>query len=295
MQTEIQDFIDEEEYVEGLNEDVEYASASERESRETAEYEKSEDSEEAERQEPAEPGEQAVLEQKGGEEDDWEHAYSGDSGYWFDGQNIRDPEGNVWMNEDTTLHQEMLAQWREGGDRVFFLPDYREQTADGEILYVTQLILGENGLVTYEIHKHEIMRAEDERMVQEETGVAETSAIVRTEQPEDTIPSEAQETINEVLAFEAIAHEAVTENEKQEGEKNSEQEPVAQAESILHAIGVPMTRLARSPELPARYSLPNTQRSVAAPPQNDNTEIIRPRSPLRSRVSKDGIILEMAA
>lgn len=105
--------------------------------------------------EPLEPGKQAVLDQKGGQADDWGLEYKGDSGYHFDGHSVRDPEGKVWINEDAALHHEMLSQWAEGGSAIFFLPDYKETTEDKETLYVTMMILGEQGDVTYEIHKHE--------------------------------------------------------------------------------------------------------------------------------------------
>jgi len=115
---------------------------------------KSDIDETADNREPAEfiePGKQAVIDQKGGP-DSWEFHSRGDSGYWFDGEQARDPEGNVWTNEDVDLHEEMLAQWREGGNSVFFLPDYTEQTEEGEVLYVTMLIRDENGRITYEIY-----------------------------------------------------------------------------------------------------------------------------------------------
>ncbi|MDE1925086.1 MAG: hypothetical protein KGH79_02815 [Patescibacteria group bacterium] len=129
---------------------------------------------EEEVREPMEPGKQAVLDQKGGEPNDWTLEYKGDSGYRFDGQNVRDPEGNIWVNEDEALHQEMLAQWTESGSSVFFLPDYHEVSEEGKTLYVTTMILGEKGEVTYEIHKYEAQypRPED---VQTESPIDHTS------------------------------------------------------------------------------------------------------------------------
>ena len=135
----------------------------------------------SEPQEFIEPGKQAVLEQKGGEARDWELEYKGDSGYWFDGQEVRDPDGNAWTNEDVALHQGMLAQWKDGGNTVFFLPDYREQTEEGEILYVTQLILGEKGGVTYEIHKHETRYPKDEEVGEKIEEHAEAHTASRSE------------------------------------------------------------------------------------------------------------------
>lgn len=108
-----------------------------------------------EQQEHVDYVKQTVLEQKGGNTEDWTLEQKGDSGYNFDGKNIRDPDGNIWENEDKLLHQEMLTQWKEGVNKVFFLPDYKEITEDREILYVTTMVLGEVGNVTYEIHKHE--------------------------------------------------------------------------------------------------------------------------------------------
>ena len=107
--------------------------------------------------------------------------YKGDSGYWFDGQEVRDPDGNAWTNEDVALHQGMLAQWKDGGNTVFFLPDYREQTEEGEILYVTQLILGEKGGVTYEIHKHETRYPKDEEVGEKIEEHAEAHTASRLE------------------------------------------------------------------------------------------------------------------
>jgi hypothetical protein len=105
---------------------------------------------------------QAVLEQKGGEADDWTLEQRGESGYRFDGEHVRAPDGSIWVNEDAALHREMLAQWKEGTNAVFFLPDYREKTPDGETLYVTQLMLRKDGTVSYEIHKHEIAHRREE-------------------------------------------------------------------------------------------------------------------------------------
>ena len=124
-------------------------------------------------QEFVEPGKQAVMEQKNGEENDWELHSRGESGYRFDGKEILDAEGNSWTKkiesgqspEEIFLHHEMLAQWRDGGDPVFFLPDHVESLDGREILYVTILMLGRDGSVSYEIWAHEITydtRGEDE-------------------------------------------------------------------------------------------------------------------------------------
>ncbi len=128
-----------------------------------------------------EPGMQAVLEQKGGEPSDWTLAYRGDSGYHFDGENVRDLEGNVWINEDVALHQEMLAQWKEGGSAIFFLPDYCERYGDTETVYVTQMMLGEKGEVTYEIHKYETQRPRSEEENEEPDRQSDVSAAPRFE------------------------------------------------------------------------------------------------------------------
>jgi hypothetical protein len=107
------------------------------------------------------PGLQAILDSVGGEPEDWESVYQGE-GYTFNGEHIIDPQGKEWVNDDRDLHASMIAEWREGESNVFQLPDYREETEHGEALYVTQLVLGGKGDVTYEIHKHEIIYPRDE-------------------------------------------------------------------------------------------------------------------------------------
>ena len=117
-----------------------------------------------ERSEPIDPGKQIVLDHKGvGEADNWGLYSKGESGRTFNGTEIFDAEGNSWTKEielhgqpdDIALHHEMLAQWREGGGDVFFLPDHIERTEDGETLYVTFLKLDETGSVSYEIWAYE--------------------------------------------------------------------------------------------------------------------------------------------
>lgn len=185
MSTETEDFVDEE-FLTAAEQSVEDVSSAEYEERETFESSGSETSNEAEPQEVIEPGRQAVLDQKGGESNDWQLEYKGDSGYHFDGQEVRDPDGNVWTNEDTALHQEMVAQWKEGGSAIFFLPDYREQTEDREILYVTQLILSEKGDVMYEIHKHETIYPKEEEAGEENEAYAAALAELRLDTVEDS-------------------------------------------------------------------------------------------------------------
>ncbi len=161
---------------ESLAEDAEHFEnmpAAEYEEREICELDGSETEEKTVLQESFEPGRHAVLDQKGGEPDDWILEYKGDSGYRFDGRDVRGPEGTIWTNEDAALHQDMLAQWAEGGSAVFFLPDYKEQLDDREILYVTQLILGEKGDVTYEIHKHETIYSKGEDLGEKIGGYAD--------------------------------------------------------------------------------------------------------------------------
>jgi len=184
MPTETEDFVDEE-FLTDAEESVENTSSAEYEERETFELSDNETNKDAEPQELIEPNRQAVLDQKGGEPSDWQLEYKGDSGYHFDGQDVRDPEGNVWTNEDTALHQEMVAQWKEGGSAIFFLPDYREQMEDREILYVTQLILSEKGGVTYEIHKHETIYPKDEGVVEKKEEYTEALAGLRLDTTED--------------------------------------------------------------------------------------------------------------
>lgn len=185
MSTETEDFVDEE-FLTAAEQGVEDVSSAEYEEGETFESSGSETSNEAEPQEVTELGRQAVLGQKGGEPSDWQLEYKGDSGYHFDGQEVRDPDGNVWTNEDTALHQEMVAQWKEGGSAIFFLPDYREQMEDREILYVTQLILSEKGDVTYEIHKHETIYPKEEEADEKNEAYAVALAELRLDTVEDS-------------------------------------------------------------------------------------------------------------
>jgi hypothetical protein len=149
MPTEIEEFTDEE-LEQELDNEVE--SAVEREVSEDSEFDTEGPIESEEERELVEPGKQAVLDQKGGEPDDWNLEYKGNSGYRFDGENVRDPDGNIWVNEDEALHQEMLAQWSEGGSTNFFLPDYVETTEESETLFITTMILSEKGDLSYEIH-----------------------------------------------------------------------------------------------------------------------------------------------
>lgn len=200
MHTETEEYIDDE----LLDERAEEESSPERDERQ---FEYEEHDIEAEEHEEIEPGTQAVLEQKGGEAEDWELAYRGDSGYRFDGEYIRDPDGNVWMNDDRELHEEMLAQWKEGGESVFFLPDYRESGDGVDILYVTQLILGDNGRVTYEIHKHETYRAEDEMNVPIEE--AESHAELLCEEYETNEYSDTDSREEEISMDVLEAHEHI--------------------------------------------------------------------------------------
>jgi len=354
MPTETENFLDEE-YLTDLEDGIEDAPSVESESQETFEYDQQEATEAAEIRATIESGQQAVLEQKGGEAEDWQLEYRGDSGYRFDGRDIRDPSGAVWNNADTSLHQEMLAQWREGGSGVFFLPDHREQTDDGEVLYVTQLILDQGGGVTYEIHKHEMTHGaedspngaieeyaetrpelhmgpteetssasetehthEDEHSVaeaqREEVGTAEKNTVETSATPDtwladilDDGPLEiAQDTRTDFTAQSAPSAPPAQEYLRTGSDSTEAESLLAHAEdewmtspqsaeAILHAAGMPMLspRIVRGPDLPTPGSISSTSQSSVIPQhENDN---IRPRSHARSRVSKDGIILEMAA
>lgn len=356
MQTETEHFTDEE-YLTDLEDGIENAPSLEDEGQETFEYDQEENAETAELQVFIESGHQAVLEQKGGDAEDWQLEYRGDSGYRFDGRDIRDPSGAIWANEDASLHQEMLSQWREGGSGVFFLPDHREQTDNGEVLYVTQLILDEGGGVTYEIHKHEMTHGEEEALVPEaeaytalqaeprpdqteelsgesgaeraheseeksleetrlaeadstERSVVETSATPDTWLAEilDDGPLEVEQGTRANLATPSIPSttpapgQLPTPTDSTEAEPllaHTEDEPTPRpqgAEAILHAVGMPMLspRVARSPDLPTPGSVSSAPRSSVMSQHESHVENAHPRSPLRSRVSKDGITLHMA-
>ncbi len=191
--------------------------------------------------EEADPGTRAVMERKGGFADDWEKVDGGDYGYRFDGEQVRDAEGSVWTNPDTALHEAMLAQWKEGGEAVFFLPDHVEETDEGEILYVTQLILNGDGSVSYEIHRHVTGAAiEDEPLEPAEDDEYAGSAPFSHERiplPEEEVPAaEAPET--EVLAYAAApeyvraeAPESVAEYAPQAAEAEEYEEPAVTAET----------------------------------------------------------------
>ncbi len=357
MQFETEHFTDEE-YLADIEDSIEDAPTLENESREVFEYDQEEDTETAELSAFIESGHQAVLEQKGGEAQDWQLEYRGDSGYRFDGQEIRDPSGNIWANEDASLHQEMIVQWREGGSGVFFLPDHREQTDDGEVLYVTQLILDAGGGVTYEIHKHEMThdkedapdqgteehtdmqvelrpdpteeisganeteraREGEEKYLAEtqleagdstEGSVAETSTtpdtwlaeILHDDTPETVGDARADIATRSIPSTPPAAEHLPIPTSSTEAEPllaHTEDEQTIRpqgAEAILHAVGMPMLapRIVRGPDLPNPSSIASTPRSSVISQHESHIENTRPRSPARSRVSKDGITLEMAA
>lgn len=221
----------------------------------------------------ADPGLRAVMEHKGGEADDWSLEQRGESGYRFDGEHVRGPDGAIWMNEDAGLHREMLAQWQEGRGAVFFLPDYRETTADGETLYVTQLILAENGAVTYEIHKHEIEYQRDETETASPEEPAERAAtsemyrevFIETEEGREAGP--AADTVS-------VSETAKTERG---GERETETAPVADAWLLqLLRDDLPATERAAQPS--ERMPMQKEQRASSEPR-------IEPR-PLRERTKE---------
>lgn len=116
---------------------------------------------------PIDPGLEALLDHSGGRPEDWQVVGKGSGEYRFDGEHIVDRAGNVWTNPDAESHEALLEQWHEGGDAIFFLPDYAEtKEADGatiETLYVTQLELDrQTGGVSWTISSHETISYEDE-------------------------------------------------------------------------------------------------------------------------------------
>ncbi len=134
-------------------------------------------------EEPISKGLQAVIEQKGGVPRDWSMEFSG-GGYSFDGKEVLDPDGNIWKN-DEELHQEMLTQWAEGGNAVFFLPDHKELTEDCEIHRVTVMILGNNGEVTFETYKREeLLQKPESQQAYPESTSSDMSVETHGEQQE---------------------------------------------------------------------------------------------------------------
>jgi len=135
-------------------------------------------------------GKQALLEHSRGKPEDWQLEHKGDSGYRFDGEVVRNPEGNEWGQGDKSLDRETLESLKEAFEdkrsEVIFLPEYTERTEDKETLYVTMLILGEKGGLTYEIHKHETPLSKEEEAYSE---------FERTEMPERELAYELSEDI----------------------------------------------------------------------------------------------------
>lgn len=121
-----------------------------------------------------------ILEERGGRAEDWQFVDRGNAGYHFDGENIRDPDGNIWTNPDAELHAAMLQEWREGESSFFLLPDYVERTEDTETLYITTLFVdGASGTVGWEIHAHEtpILKEEGSETKAEFERSAESYAV----------------------------------------------------------------------------------------------------------------------
>lgn len=102
----------------------------------------------------------------GGEKDEWATEDHGESGYIFDGAHVIGPDGVSWLAawgesvENIALYDEMIMSFK-AGETSFQLPDYTEHRNDGEILFKTFMLLNEDGSVGYEIHKHELMYAND--------------------------------------------------------------------------------------------------------------------------------------
>ncbi|HEY4522680.1 MAG TPA: hypothetical protein VJH91_03555 [Candidatus Paceibacterota bacterium] len=115
-----------------------------------------------------------ILEYKGGMPEDWELTHVGKDEYIFTGSDIVNAKtGESWTEqigttaspEEMAMHQEMFHQWSAGGEQLFRLPDYVEQTPDGELLSVTHLILGPDMRVSYEIRTTLLRSAEEEDLL----------------------------------------------------------------------------------------------------------------------------------
>jgi len=96
--------------------------------------------------------------ERGGNAGDW-IVDSRTGGFHWDGENILNPEGNVWINSDSEMHEQILGAFQNSEASVF-LPDYEERKDEGDFirveLYVTQLHLDkETSEVSYSIVKNE--------------------------------------------------------------------------------------------------------------------------------------------
>lgn len=297
MNIETELFIDDEEWQAEREADTEIERGFGREEQEDLELDNRDREVLAHRERSSESGLQAVLEQKGGEKDDWALEYKGDSGYRFDGEHVRDPEGNIWVNEDAALHQEMLSQWSEGGDSIFFLPDHRESTGESETLYVTMMILSEAGRVTYEIRKYETPKAayEDGAEGGERSG-GESSPdrwLVDLLDNNDTGLAGAEQP-------EALAHARASSYESERSEYDErlehfeEELPRAaegsKAEEILRVLGIPAPAL--SAEATGFRGMRDDPPSM---PPTRSARIERRRDVLSARTERNGVTMEMAA
>lgn len=176
-----------------------------------------------------EPGKQAILDQKGGDPNSWVLESSG-AGFIFDGENVRGPDGAVWQNADTALHQEMLMQWKEGGPQVFFLPEHKVEGETFEATYSTLLMLSEEREVTYAIYSHTIAIPRTESIQPEEK--FRTSQEVSPRSFEDLYQVHAEST--ESTKPETIA--ASAELEEQIHVPESEDSDIESGESSDHRV-----------------------------------------------------------
>lgn len=292
MPTEIEEFIEDEESHAERETDAGIERDFKRESPEEAWFEYGEREDAAE--EALEPGLWAVLDQKGGEEDDWTLEYKGDSGYRFDGENVRDPDGKIWMNEDAALHQEMLAQWTEGGSSIFFLPDHRESDEDRETLYVTMMILGERGEVTYEIRACETPKTsrDDGAGSGEKNGPDRWLADLLDD---DTGLADVLSQPDADVKARGLSHES-RRSEDDESLERAEEEPLRAAEGlkaadILRALGMPAP--AGSAEAAGSRRMRDDPPSL---PPARNARIDRSRDARFARTSeRNGVTMKMAA
>lgn len=218
-----------------------------------------------------EPGKQAAIDRMGGDAKDWERTYSG-GGYSFDGEQVRDSEGNVWTNEDPVLQKEMLVQWKEGGNSVFFLPDHIRQTEDGEILSITTLILDENRNVSFEIHEMKTTYdKEEEQHLSITEAPLEAGVVFQLEPDEDSLQPSME------LSVEGALNALHAENSVVNDTERGEVREVAPTDSI---IDTPETVYTSVPEAPQAQVLSMPETIGAAPirvqPESVSTETTSP-------------------
>ncbi len=95
----------------------------------------------------------------GGDAKDWSEAKR-EEGFFYDGAHIRDGgTGDIWEHshallQDNLVRAEVQALFDSNEGGLVRLPDYEERVGDGVMLYVTHLIVGPGGSLSYTIESH---------------------------------------------------------------------------------------------------------------------------------------------